>query len=74
MATATTTARAPFPPFTRDTAVQKVRLAEDVWNTRDPAKVALDTRSIHDGEPPTRRARKPFCLPRRDQRGHPGVF
>src|ERR1700686_1054337 len=41
MATATTPARPPFPPFTRDTAMQKVRLAEDGWNTRDPAKVAL---------------------------------
>lgn len=33
--------RAPLPPFTRDTALQKVRLAEDGWNSRDPAKVAL---------------------------------
>src|ERR1700692_240109 len=41
MATATTPARPPFPPFTIDSAVQKVRLAEDAWNTRDPAKVAL---------------------------------
>lgn len=41
METATTPARPPFPPFTRDSAVQKVRLAEDAWNTRDPAKVAL---------------------------------
>jgi Protein of unknown function (DUF1348) len=41
MATATTPARPPFPPFTRDSAMQKVRLAEDAWNTRDPAKVAL---------------------------------
>ena len=41
MATATTPARPPFPPFTRDSAMQKVRLAEDGWNTRDPAKVAL---------------------------------
>ena len=32
--------RAPLPPFTRETAIQKVRLAEDSWNTRDPAKVA----------------------------------
>ena len=31
----------PLPPFTRDSAMQKVRLAEDAWNTRDPAKVAL---------------------------------
>ena len=33
--------RPPFPPFTRETAIQKVRLAEDGWNTRDPEKVAL---------------------------------
>lgn len=33
--------RPPLPPFTFDTAVQKVRLAEDGWNGRDPAKVAL---------------------------------
>ena len=35
------TTRPPLPPFTRDTAVQKVRLAEDGWNTRDAEKVAL---------------------------------
>ncbi|MER5437262.1 nuclear transport factor 2 family protein [Streptomyces sp. NPDC002790] len=34
-------ARPPLPPFTRETAVQKVRLAEDAWNTRDPQRVAL---------------------------------
>lgn len=33
--------RHPVPPFSRETAVQKVRLAEDAWNGRDPAKVAL---------------------------------
>jgi nuclear transport factor 2 (NTF2) superfamily protein len=33
--------RPPFPPFTRDTAVQKVRLAEDAWNSRDPRRVSL---------------------------------
>jgi len=33
--------RPPLPPFTLDTAIQKVRLAEDGWNTRDAAKVAL---------------------------------
>lgn len=31
----------PLPPFTRETAIQKVRLAEDAWNTRDPDRVAL---------------------------------
>jgi hypothetical protein len=33
--------RPPLPPFTRETAIQKVRLAEDAWNTRDPNRVAL---------------------------------
>lgn len=33
--------RPPLPPFTRETARQKVRLAEDAWNSRDPEKVAL---------------------------------
>ena len=33
--------RPPLPPFDRDTAIQKVRLAEDGWNSRDAAKVAL---------------------------------
>jgi nuclear transport factor 2 (NTF2) superfamily protein len=34
-------ARPPLPPFTRETAVQKVRQAEDGWNSRDPERVAL---------------------------------
>ena len=33
--------RPPFPPFTEETAMQKVRLAEDSWNTRDPQRVSL---------------------------------
>jgi uncharacterized protein len=33
--------RPPFPPFTAETAAQKVQLAEDAWNTRNPEKVAL---------------------------------
>lgn len=33
--------RPPFPPFTDETAAQKARLAEDAWNSRDPARVAL---------------------------------
>jgi nuclear transport factor 2 (NTF2) superfamily protein len=33
--------RPPLPPFTLTTAIQKVRMAEDAWNTRDPARVAL---------------------------------
>lgn len=34
-------ARPPLPPFTRETATQKVRLAEDAWNTREPARIVL---------------------------------
>ena len=33
--------RRPLPPFTEETAKQKVRLAEDAWNTRDPERVSL---------------------------------
>ncbi|MEV7128516.1 nuclear transport factor 2 family protein [Streptomyces sp. NPDC093260] len=33
--------RPPLPPFTRETAAQKVQAAEDAWNTRDPHQVAL---------------------------------
>jgi nuclear transport factor 2 (NTF2) superfamily protein len=33
--------RPPLPPFTRETAILKVRLAEDAWNSRDPEKVSL---------------------------------
>src|SRR6202012_2633758 len=33
--------RPPLPPFTRETAIEKVRLAEDGWNGRNPEKVAL---------------------------------
>ncbi len=35
------TNRPPLPPFTAETAVQKVRLAEDAWNSQDPERVAL---------------------------------
>jgi nuclear transport factor 2 (NTF2) superfamily protein len=35
------TARPPVAPFNAETAIQKIRLAEDGWNTRDPAKVSL---------------------------------
>jgi uncharacterized protein len=33
--------RPPVPPFSRETAIEKVRRAEDAWNTRDPEKVSL---------------------------------
>ena len=33
--------RPPLPPFQRETAAQKIRMAEDAWNTRDPERVSL---------------------------------
>lgn len=33
--------RPPLPPFTRETALQKVQLAEDAWNSKDPNRVSL---------------------------------
>jgi uncharacterized protein len=33
--------RPPLPPFDRQSAIQKVRMAEDAWNTRDPERVSL---------------------------------
>src|SRR5580698_7674857 len=59
-ATSASTNRPPLPPFTRETAVQKVRLAEDSWNSRDPEKVALgysvDSRWRNRAEFPTGQA------------------
>ncbi|MGV3583345.1 MAG: DUF1348 family protein [Methylophilus sp.] len=36
-----TESRPPLPPFTYETAIQKVRMAEDGWNSRDPQRVSL---------------------------------
>jgi nuclear transport factor 2 (NTF2) superfamily protein len=48
MSAAPLAARPPVPPFTHESAIEKVRLAEDAWNTRDPGKVtvayAIDSR------------------------------
>jgi uncharacterized protein len=41
MTAATSNSRRPLPPFTRLSAIEKVRLAEDAWNSRDPERVAL---------------------------------
>ena len=53
------TARPPLPPFDRESATLKVRLAEDGWNTRDPQRVALaytpDSRWRNRAEFPTGR-------------------
>lgn len=72
--------RPPLPPFTRETAAQKVRLAEDAWNTRDPQRWEFDEHgymhrrfaSIND-QPITAADRK-FHWPqgRRPDR-HPGL-
>ena len=35
------TQKPPLPPFTQESARQKVRMAEEAWNTRDPEKVSL---------------------------------
>jgi uncharacterized protein len=51
--------RPPLPPFTLETAIRKVRLAEDGWNTRDPQQVSLaytpDSRWRNRAEFPTGR-------------------
>jgi hypothetical protein len=41
--TITVETKPPCPPFSYEEAVQKVRMAEDAWNSRDPDKVRLDT-------------------------------
>ncbi|HEY9095210.1 MAG: nuclear transport factor 2 family protein [Burkholderiaceae bacterium] len=50
----------PLPPFTLETATQKVRMAEDAWNTRDPDRVVQvyteDTRWRNRAEFPVGRA------------------
>lgn len=61
--------RPPLPPFTLETAIQKVRLAEDGWNSRDPARVALayseDTRWRNRAEFPVGRAAAQQLLERK---------
>ena len=65
-------ARPPFPPFTRETATQKVRMAEDAWNSRDPQRVALaysvDSRWRNRAEFPQGRAEIQQFLERKWQR------
>jgi nuclear transport factor 2 (NTF2) superfamily protein len=61
--------RPPLPPFNLETATQKVRLAEDGWNSRDPARVALayseDTRWRNRAEFPVGRAAAQALLERK---------
>jgi len=53
------TTKPPLPPFTEETATQKVRMAEDAWNSRDPDKIVLvyteDTRWRNRNEFPVGR-------------------
>lgn len=66
--------RPPLPPFTHASAVQKVRLAEDGWNTRDAARVALaysmDTQWRNRAEFATGRAAAQQLLQRKWAREH----
>ena len=59
----------PLPPFTAETAAQKVRMAEDAWNTRDPARVVQvyteDTRWRNRAEFPVGRAQVQEFLARK---------
>ncbi|MBA4032458.1 MAG: DUF1348 domain-containing protein [Planctomyces sp.] len=60
------------PPFTRETAIRKVRLAEDGWNSRDPVRVSLayteDSTWRNRGEFVTGRAEIQQFLARKWQR------
>jgi nuclear transport factor 2 (NTF2) superfamily protein len=66
--------RPPLPPFTLETAVAKVRLAEDGWNSRDPARVALaytpDTRWRNRADFPRGREAVTAFLERKWEREH----
>lgn len=61
--------RPPLPPFTRETAIQKVRLAEDAWNGRDPSRIVLayspDTRWRNRSEFPVGRDQAQALLERK---------
>ena len=66
--------RKPVPPFTRETAIEKVRLAEDGWNSREPAKIALayspDTKWRNRVEFPVGREQVEAFLTRKWSREH----
>jgi len=66
--------RPPLPPFTAQTAAQKARMAEDAWNSRDPARVALaytpDSHWRNRAEFITGRAEIEAFLTRKWQREH----
>ena len=64
--------RPPLPPFTCETAIQKVRMAEDGWNSRDPVRVSLayteDSRWRNRAEFPVGRAKIADFLTRKWER------
>ena len=66
--------RPPLPPFVLETAVQKVRMAEDAWNSRDPQRVAMaytaDSRWRNRAEFPRGRAEIVKFLERKWAREH----
>ncbi|EML5473566.1 nuclear transport factor 2 family protein [Pseudomonas aeruginosa] len=70
----TENARPPYPPFDLSSATQKVRLAEDGWNTRDPDRVALaytvDSRWRNRSEFPQGREQIRAFLTRKWNREH----
>lgn len=61
--------RPPLPPFTRETAIQKIRLAEDAWNSREPSRIVLayspDTRWRNRSEFPVGRVQAQALLERK---------
>lgn len=61
--------RPPLPPFSRETAIQKIRLAEDAWNSREPSRIVLayspDTRWRNRTEFPVGRAQAQALLERK---------
>ncbi|WP_077038136.1 nuclear transport factor 2 family protein [Pelomonas sp. KK5] len=68
----TTTSKPPLPPFTAETAAQKVRMAEDAWNSRDPDRVVQvyteDTQWRNRAEFPAGRAQVHEFLTRKWRR------
>ncbi|MET0519329.1 MAG: nuclear transport factor 2 family protein [Burkholderiaceae bacterium] len=64
--------RPPLPPFSRETAIQKIRQAEDGWNSREPARIVLayspDTRWRNRAEFPVGRAEAQALLERKWRR------
>lgn len=74
MTTSTEAPRPPLPPFSREDAIKKVRLAEDAWNTRDPQRVAMaytpDSRWRNRAEFPQGREQIQAFLTRKWRREH----